>query len=63
MTTNEELKDLMASVPLTQAQVATYTESGIDSVKAWCSAVDASRYRNMPSSKLKLLKFELVNRQ
>jgi len=62
MTTNEELKDLMASVPLTQLKVADYTESSIDTVKGWCSAIDATRYRNMPPSKLKLLKFELVNR-
>jgi hypothetical protein len=62
MTTNEELKDLMASVPLTQSKVAEYTVSSIEAVKGWCSAIDATRYRNMPPSKLKLLKFELINR-
>ena len=61
VTTNEQLKDLMASVPLTQSKVAEFTCSSISAVKGWCSAVNANRYRTMPPSKLKLLKFELIN--
>lgn len=59
MNANEELKELMGSVPLTQPEVADMTESAVSTVKGWCSAIDATRYRNMPSSKLKLLKIEL----
>lgn len=58
-TNNEELKRLMAGTPLTQREVARMTESSVESVKSWCSSVDTTRYRNMPRSKLKLLKIEL----
>ncbi len=59
MSANDELKDLMGRVPLTQPEVAGMTESAVSTVKGWCSAIGATRYRNMPSSKLKLLKIEL----
>lgn len=59
MSANEELKELMGSVPLTQPEVTDLTESAVSTVKDWCSAIDATSYRNMPSSKLKLLKIEL----
>ncbi len=58
-TNNEELKRLMAETPLTQPEVARITDSSVESVKSWCSSVDTTRYRNMPGSKLKLLKIEL----
>tara|TARA_B100000446_G_scaffold184352_1_gene206123 strand:- start:10548 stop:10754 length:207 start_codon:yes stop_codon:yes gene_type:complete len=60
MSTNEELKQLMANIPLTQAKVKEFTESGsIETIKGWCAAEGSSRYRNMPASKMKLLKLEL----
>lgn len=62
MTTNEELKKLMADIPLTQAQVAEFTESSVDAVKGWCTSSE-TRGRNMPASKLKLLKIELREQQ
>jgi hypothetical protein len=60
MSTNEELKKLMADIPLTQANVASITESSVETVKGWCSGVNTTRYRNMPQGKLKLLKLELA---
>ena len=62
MTANDELKELMATVPLTQAEIAEYTESSIDTVRGWCSAIDAVRYRNMPKNRLKLLKISLCGK-
>lgn len=59
MTSNEELKKLMVDTQLSQSKVAEMTESSIETVKGWCSKTETSRYRNMPQSKLKLLKFEL----
>ena len=59
MSTNDELKMLMAEVPLTQAEVAEFTESSVETVKGWCAGADTTRHRNMPQSKLKLLKIEL----
>ena len=59
MTTNEELKQLIDEHRLVLQDVAEYTESALDSVKGWCSAEGSARYRNMPKSKLKLLKMEL----
>lgn len=53
--TNEELKTIMADVPLTQPQVAELTESSLDAVKSWCTN-NPDRARNMPKGKLKLLK-------
>ena len=61
MTTNDELKELMAKVLLTQPQVAEFTESSVDTVKGWCTQGETRR-RNMPASKLKLLKRELHDR-
>lgn len=52
----------MAHVPLTQLTVANYTESSIDAVKDWCSSRQSKRYNNMPLNKLKLLKFEIINK-
>jgi len=63
MNTNDELKDLMAYVPLTQLNVANYTDSSIDTVKDWCSPKKSKRYNSMPLNKLKLLKFEIINRR
>ena len=59
-TNNEELKKLMADIPLTQADVASITESSVETVKGWCSGMDTTRFRNMPSGKLKLLKLDLA---
>lgn len=64
MATNEELKKLMAETPLTQRQVAEYTETeSVETVKGWCSNPESTGFMNMPLSKLKLLKFELAMRQ
>lgn len=63
MSNNEELKKLMEVIPLTQAEVADLTESkSVDTVKGWCASKDSTRYRNMPDSKMKLLKIELKER-
>jgi hypothetical protein len=59
MSTNEELKKMMAEIPLTQAEVAKKTDSSVEAVKGWCSGIETTRYRNMPPGKLKLLKYEL----
>ena len=59
-TNNEELKKLMADIPLTQADVASITESSVEAVKGWCSGMDTTRFRNMPPGKLKLLKLDLA---
>ncbi|MEE8058286.1 MAG: hypothetical protein V3T17_10685 [Pseudomonadales bacterium] len=64
MTNNQELKKLMADIDeLDQEAVAEYTDSSVDAVKGWGSNPASSRYRNMPPSKLKLLKLELRERQ
>lgn len=62
-TNNEELKRLMVDLSLTQSEVSGMTESSVEAVKSWCSGIDSKRYRNMPTGKLKLLKYELVIRE
>jgi hypothetical protein len=62
--TNTELKSLMAEVPLSQREVAEYTDSSVEAVKGWCAAVPKdpekkSRFRRMPPLKLRILKLEL----
>ena len=59
METNKELKGLISDFSLKQPDVANYTESSIDAVKSWCVSEGSPRFRNMPKSKLKLLKFSL----
>jgi hypothetical protein len=56
---NDELKKMIDKYSLKQPDVAAYTESSIDAVKGWCVSSDSNRFRNMPGSKLKLLKLEL----
>ena len=64
MTPNEELKKLMAEVPLSQAMVADCLDSSVDTVKGWCANPDmpGKRYRAMHPNTLKLLKIELRGR-
>ncbi|SFD00498.1 hypothetical protein [Pseudoalteromonas denitrificans] len=61
MNTNDELKDLMAYIPLTPVHVANFTQSPVESVKDWCSPKKSKRYNVMPLNKLKQLKFEIIN--
>lgn len=63
--TNTELKSIMAEVPLTQREVAEYTDSSIETVKGWCAAIPTdqdwkARFRRMPPLKLRILKLELT---
>lgn len=63
MTPNEELRIIMATIPLKQERVAELLEpTSLDTVKGWCADPSSSRYRNMPPTMLRLLKFELRDR-
>lgn len=53
-----------ATQTLFKRQVAEYTETeSVETVKGWCFNPESTRYRNMPPSKLKLLKLELAMRK
>ena len=55
MTTNEKLKNLMASRKLQRKDVATKTRSTIFAVDGWLREAEDPSFRTMPVAKLELL--------
>jgi DNA-binding transcriptional regulator YiaG len=61
---NEELKSLASEYGLTNKQIAEMTGYAVDTVKAWRAErrPDSKKYRKMPERAMKLLKFEIADR-
>ncbi|MEW7972783.1 MAG: hypothetical protein AB2821_04780 [Candidatus Thiodiazotropha endolucinida] len=66
MNCNEELKTLAAAYCLTNKQIAAMTGYAISTVKAWqsppLSDSKSKKYRKMPERAMKLLKYEIADR-
>ncbi|MCG7928955.1 MAG: hypothetical protein N0E44_02770 [Candidatus Thiodiazotropha lotti] len=59
---NEELKRKIKIYKLTNEQISEMTGYAIDTVKAWRVKPGAKKYRPMPDRAMKLLIFEIKDR-
>lgn len=62
MDLNRELMILIKKYGLTSTNVAQMTGSSVDTVKAWRVRSDSDKFRNMPERAIKLLKYEIRDR-
>lgn len=56
MDTNDELRVIMASAPLTLVQVSILTNAPLDEVCAWCVGQKMQPFKIMPKEALSVLK-------